>query len=452
MEVIVLGGGYVGVCAARRLARAGSSVRVRLVSAEQCHAFHGWTAEVITGHVAPDRARVPLAELLPGVEIVSGTVTGVDLAAKTVTVSSGSTDSAVPRTLHYDELILGVGSHDAVERVPGLAAHGWSLKHDELKALNRHLSEVAAAAASTSSPAVRRRLLTVVVAGGGFAGTEAAGALVQRLRAEISARPALAGERPRVVLVSAGARLIPSLRPRFARAADYLEAGVARSGAQVRSGRRLASVSSVCAVLDDDTLIPTATVVSTIGQTPAALPGTESLPRDASGRLLTDRHLRVAPSVWAGGDVAAVPHPSGSGVCPANALWAIYHGKRAGANVVRTARGRRPAPFRFPGLGQAASLGVGRAAAELYGVQLTGWPAWLARWLFFHAFMPSRRVALATAAEWFRRPSLASYEPRPIARASYDVPAASLRTSYERGPITHASYDVHPEADLAEPA
>lgn len=427
MEVIVLGGGYVGVWAARRAVRSGA--RVRLVAADPCHAFHGWTAEVITGHVAPQRARVPLAELLPGVEIVPCTVAAVDLAARTVTVESGGERDA----LRYDELILGVGSHDATERVPGLAAHGWSLKHGELPALNHHLAGVVDGAAAATGPAERRRLLTVVVAGGGFAGTEAAGAIAARLRAEIAARPVLAGEEPRVLLVNSGSQLIPSLRPRFTRAADYLAREVVRCGVRVVSGRRLASVSSVCAVLDDDTLIPAATVVSTVGQTPAAVPGTESLPRDESGRLITDRFLRVAPHVWAGGDVAAVPHPSGSGFCPANALWAIYHGKRAGSNVVRVLHGRRPTPFRFPGLGQAASLGAGRAAAELYGVQLTGWTAWLARWLFFHYFMPSRRVALATAAEWLR-----------------GAPAAPPRTSSDVGPMARGPYDV--TRDLAESA
>ena len=81
-EIVIAGGGYTGVWAARaitRAARAGAidGVRVRLVSAALDHSFHGWTAEVITGHVRADRARVPLTRLLPGVEIISGSVTAV---------------------------------------------------------------------------------------------------------------------------------------------------------------------------------------------------------------------------------------------------------------------------------------------------------------------------------------------------------------------------------------
>lgn len=404
-EIVILGGGYTGVEAARRIVRdtMPEEAQVTLVAADPWHAFHGWTAEVITGHVALPHTRVPLEELLPGVHIVHGRVVRVDVGAQTVDVLT--TDGC--ETLSYDQLLIGVGSHDATEKVPGLAEHGWSLKHQGrgLGELDRHLTELVVAAAAATTPDEKRRMLTVVVAGGGFTGTEAAAAIMQRLRTAAAAESALAGIEPHVHLVHSGERLVPSLRPRFDRVADYLQDQVVGEGIDIRAGRRLAAVSKAGATLDDGTLIPSATVISTVGQTPVALPGTEELLRDPSGRLLTDRYLRVLPNVWAGGDTAAVPHPSGSGPCPANALWAIYHGKRAGRNIVRTLYGRRPAPFRFPGLGQAASMGVGRGAAELYGVALTGWAAWLTRWIFFHAFMPSRRVALATAREWVTRPA-----------------------------------------------
>jgi NADH dehydrogenase len=137
-----------------------------------------------------------------------------------------------------------------------------------------------------------------------------------------------------------------------------------------------------------------------------------------------DAQLRVSDAagvvegVWAGGDVAAVPHPSGTGCCPASALWAIYHGERAGANVARTLRGAEPRRFRFPGLGQAASFGVGVGSAELAGVPLLGWSAWLARWLLFHYYMPSRIVAVRAAREWFRPVPTRPHAPRPVRTAS----------------------------------
>lgn len=401
-EVVVLGGGYVGVWAARSVVgRRG--VRVTLVSMAPHHSFHGWTAEVITGHVAPERARVPLVELVPGARHLHGVVGTVDRVARTVDVMSATG----AQRLRYDHLVVATGSRDATDRVPGLTEHGWSLKHDRaLLEMNGNLAGVVEMAARTTDPARRRRLLHVVVAGAGFAGTEAACAIAQRLRAAVAAEPALAGERATVTLLGAGADVLPSLRPRFEAVAEYAAGKLVEAGVTVRSNARLASVTPTGAVLEGGTVLAAATVISALGQTPVAPAGLEDLATDTAGRLVTDRFLRVAANVWAGGDCAAVPHPAGSGPCPANALWAIYHGKRIGANIVRALRGREPAPFRFPGLGQGASYGIGRGAAELYGVALTGWVAWLARWVFFHAYMPSRKVALATLVEWRRHPAL----------------------------------------------
>ncbi|HEX5858103.1 MAG TPA: FAD-dependent oxidoreductase [Microbacterium sp.] len=416
VHVVVLGGGYVGVWAARAVVRrlrrpiARGDVRVTIVSASPDHAFHGWTAEVITGHVRPRHASVPLRRLVPQARLVHGVAAAVDTTHREVEVL---TDLGV-RRLPYDHLVVGIGSRDASDRVPGLRDHGWSVKaQGGLDALTAHLDDVVRLAARTDDPVERRRLLTAVVAGGGLSGIEVAAAVSTRLRRDVAAEPRLrGGSAPRVVLVHSGERPTPDLRPRFDRVADYAAAQAVRAGVELRCDARIVDVCPDGAILDEDSWMPSATVLSALGQTPVPLPGTEDLPRDAAGRLITDAFLRTpAPGVWAGGDVAAVPHPSGRGTCRSDALWAIHHGARAGANVARAVQGRTPRRFRFPGLGRAASFGIGRGAGELYGIPLIGWGAWLPRWVLFHWFMPSRRVALASASEWFaprRRPAAAA--------------------------------------------
>lgn len=407
-EVVVLGAGYSGLWTARRLARrlrrdlATGRVRLTLVSEMDHHAFHGWTAEVITGDVRPEHARVPIARLLPPESVtVWGSVRAVDLSGQTVEVEAGGQT----RQLSYDQLVIAVGSKDARDRIEGLRAHGWSVKDDgQLGRLNAHLAEVADAAIGADA-AGRRRLLTAVVAGGGLAGTEMAAALLARLRDEVAARPGLAGAGaeglPHVVLVHSHDRLVSDLP---ARVGDYAAAQVTAAGIEVRYDHRLARVTADGAILDDGTALSSATVLSALGQDVVRLPGTEALQQDERGRLVTDAFLRTAaPNVWAGGDVAAVPQPGGSGPCRSDALWAISHGKHLGDNVARVVAGQAPVRFAFKGLGRAASLGVGRGAGELYGHPLVGWPSWLMRWVLFHWFMPSRRVALASAAAWFRR-------------------------------------------------
>ncbi|MDQ7992949.1 MAG: FAD-dependent oxidoreductase [Propionicimonas sp.] len=424
VRVVVLGGGYSGLWAARRIARRlggrlrSGQVLLTLVSAMDHHAFHGWTAEVITGDVRPEHARVPIDRLLPAeVTRLYGEATAVDLGDRTATVQT----TAGTRVVRYDHLVVAVGSRDARDRIDGLRAHGWSVKDDgHLQALNVHLGEVAQAATG-SDPAERDRLLTAVVAGGGLAGTEMAAAILQRLRDEVAARPALAAAvapgLPRVVLVHSHDRLVSDMPPRVG---DYAARLVCEAGIEVRYDHRLAAVTADGATLDDGGLVRSATVLSALGQDVVRLPGTEHLDHDERGRLVTDAFLQTAaPGLWAGGDVAAVPRADGSGPCRSDALWAISHGKHLGDNVARAVTGRDLVPFGFRGLGRAASLGVGRGAGELYGYPLVGWPSWLMRWVLFHWFMPSRRVALASAAGWLRR------TPWPSRRVSRQGAAAS---------------------------
>ncbi|MGC3993596.1 MAG: FAD-dependent oxidoreductase [Propionicimonas sp.] len=408
VEIVVLGAGYCGLWTARRLGRrlrrrlADGSVHLTLVSEMDHHAFHGWTAEVITGDVLPEHARVPIAHLLPHpTTILHGSAVGIDLSDHTVEVVLDGTTRRLP----WDQLVVAVGSKDARDRIDGLRAHGWSVKDDgQLAALNAHLGGLAAAAVD-ADPQEQRRLLTAVVAGGGLAGTEMAAAILQRLRDEVAARPGLAAAAaaglPRVVLVHSHDRLVADLRPKVA---DYATARVLATGVEVRLNHRLAEVTADGAVLDDGTLLASATVLSALGQEVVRVAGTEALAHDDRGRLVTDDLLRTAaPGVWAGGDAAAVPQPRAAASCRSDALWAIAHGKHLGDNVARVVAGAEPVPFTFRGLGRAASLGVGHGAGELYGLDLVGWPSWLFRWAVFHWFMPSRRVAVATAVGWFRR-------------------------------------------------
>lgn len=417
VEIVVLGGGYGGLWSARRIANglrvqlARGDVRLTLISAMDHHAFHGWTAEVITSDVLPWHARVPIERILPESVIkIYAEVTAVDLDARLVTAQTSDGE----RQVGYQYLVVAVGSRDARDRISGLRAHGWSVKDDhQLEALNNHLSKIAALAEDTDTE-TRAKLLTAVVAGGGLAGTEMATAIMERLHDEMDARPGLAEAHraglPRVVLVHSHDQLVADMHPKVAR---YTAQQVLKAGIEVLYRHRLKTVTSDGATLDDGTTIPSATVLSALGQDVVQLPGTEHLPRDERRRLITDQYLQVVPNVWAGGDVAAVPRPKGGGeYCRSDALWAIAHGKHLGANVSRAVTGRPQVAFGYRGLGRAASLGVGAGAGELHGIPLIGWPSWLMRWVLFHWFMPSRRVAVKSLIAWFHRTTWPNRPPR----------------------------------------
>ena len=175
--------------------------------------------------------------------------------------------------------------------------------------------------------------------------------------------------------------------------------------------------------LSDGSVVRTHVVLATTGSARGrAARASTSLPRDDRGRLVTTRDLLVAPDVWSAGDAASVAHPRTGLPVTANALWAIKAGDQVGRNVARALRGRTGTPFRYLGLGQAASFGVGRGVADLYGFPLTGWVAWLMRVGFFLRFMPSRARAVRVPGELVRR---SRSGPGPGAGAS--PPAEGLR-------------------------
>jgi NADH dehydrogenase len=275
-------------------------------------------------------------------------------------------------------------------------------------------------------PSAGREPADLVVVGGGFAGVELAAAL--------AARPTTVRGR-RVHLVHSGAAVLPQLRDQQPSLARRAERELERLGVVVHCGVRVVAVGRHHVALSDGRRLPTSLVLSTTGQRAVQLPGLEELPTDDNGRLLTTPDLAVAPGIWAAGDAARVNHPRTRTPVPANALWAIKAGDHLGRNLARSVVGRRSTPFRYLGLGQAASFGVGHGVAELYGMPLTGWVAWVTRLAFFIRFMPSHANAVETLAFLVSRrsavPSVAGFAtgPTPITTPPRHTAVSTARRS-----------------------
>jgi NADH dehydrogenase len=105
-------------------------------------------------------------------------------------------------------------------------------------------------------------------------------------------------------------------------------------------------------------------------------------------------------NVWGGGDACHIIHHDSGKPCTSNALWAIKHGHYAGLNMARAINGKGLRPFTYKGLGQTASLGLGKGITELYGMQFTGALGWIMRWFFFQYFMPSKPTMFRNVGDW----------------------------------------------------
>lgn len=422
-RVLILGGGYTALWAYRSLARRlrrplkQGEVELTVVTLDNFHAFHGWTGEVLSGIIPVQHSLTALRPLMPLAKLVHAAVERVDPVSQSVHVRLvGDGATAV---LPYDHLLVAIGSRDHLSTVPGLTEYGQRLKRPaDMIALRGHLIQVLEQAEAGSDPS---RFLQAVVAGGGFAGVEMAAAILDLVRAARRYYPVLRNHPFRVTLVHRGEALLPQLRPQYAKLADYATRQLERDGVEIALGTELTEVTPEGARLSDGRFIPAATVLSTVGQTLRPLPGLEGFARDEQGRLLTERDLCVvgASNLWAGGDVAHVTHAKSGRPCLANALWAIKQGVRVGDNIARAVLGKQTRPFTYPGLGQAASLGIGRGIAELYGLQFTGLIGWLMRFCFFLAFMPARTQAVRVFFDWITLPVLGRHlQPLPVTERS----------------------------------
>lgn len=417
-RVVILGGGYAGLHAYSRLRAELSGeidrdeVDLVLISRDPYHTYHGWTGEVLNGDLPVESTLTPLVPIL-GADFVQGEAVSADLERNMLAVSIGG----VERDFPFDHLVIAAGSTDPFDRIAGLEEHGWCVKN------SRDMQKLVAELDRWVGAPARPR--NIVVVGGGLAGVETASALAARFSG--------AAGSINVHLVSSSTELLPSLRPDFSRIANKAVRALEEQGVQIHSGLRVSGIHGDHVALADGTSLLSDMTVVAAGVSFATLPGTESLARNPSGQLVTERTLQVRgrDNIWAAGDIAAVAHPVTAGPCPANALWAMKEGACAGRNVARAIKGRALRPFSFRGMGQTAGLAGQRGITELYGVQFSGRLAWIIRALFFAWYMPSQRRAFpilfrlsqqllvsltGVAAGSGARPDAAGADAEPVAR------------------------------------
>lgn len=409
-HILCVGGGWVAVKLVRSMRPALWTGRAELtvVSRDNYLTIHGLVAEALTGKVQPQQIIAPARRVFRPARFHNAEVEAIDLENRLVTTTRAL--DGRPYTLSYDHLVLGVGAVDDLSRYPGIAEHAHKLKTFwDVSRARSHLIGMLEMAEIEPEPGERRRLLTVVIAGGNYAGIEIACDIADYFR--VMSRTDYRGLNPdeaRVVIVHSGDAILPELGKRFAGLVRYAEHRLKRLGVEVRLGTRVAAATPEEAVLSTGERIPTRTIMSCTGV--AAAPLLETLPfdRDDRGRIITDECLRVRgmENVWSAGDCAAVTHPHG-GVCPQLAHYAAAGGARIAWNIRRVLAGKEPRPYPFSGIGEACCLGHRSAIAQMRGIPITGFLAWLGwRFIVLSMFMPSwgRRVRLLF--DWVATPLL----------------------------------------------
>lgn len=399
-RIVILGGGFAGIAVARRLEHRlrPDEAEIVLVSRENFSLFTPMVPEVASGALDVRQIATPIRSQLTRTRFVLAEVERIDADERTVAftyILSGE-----PDRIGYDQLVLALGSSTSTFGLPGVEAHAFPLKTlEDAGALRNRVMWLLERADATADPVARERLLTIAVVGGGFTGVETAGELADLLRSVMRYYPGLAPQRPRVVLIEAGATLLPGLPAKMGAYAAY---ALARRGVEIRTGVPVRAASAEALDLADGTSLDTSTIVWSAGVQPSPALAAAALPHGKGGAIVTDAEMRVPgfPGVWAIGDAAAIPDGAG-GWFPPTAQHAIREGPVLADNLVATLRGATPVPFRFSSLGMMASLGGRRAVAQLPNdLVLTGFLAWFLWRGYYLARLPGLERKLRVAFDW----------------------------------------------------
>jgi NADH dehydrogenase len=394
-RVVIIGGGFGGLTAARALARA--PVDLLLIDRRNHHVFQPLLYQVATAALSPGDIAAPIRWILrhqANVRVWLAPVTAVDPKANTVFLADGP-ERAVP----YDYLILSAGvshtyfGHDEWSEV----APGLKSLDDALTIRARVLTAFEEAERETDI-AAQRRLLTFVIVGGGPTGVELAGAL-----AEIS-RHALAHdfreidpESARIILIEGGPSVLsayPEPLSTFARRAlEHL-------GVAVWTKSQVTAVEPGKVRVGAET-IEAGTILWAAGVEASPLGASLGVPVDRAGRVIVSDDLSIPgyPNVFVIGDLAAFEAPGGRPL-PGVAQVAMQQARVAAHNIQRTLAGKARERFVYHNLGDMATIGRNSAIGDLGWIRLKGYVAWLT-WLFVHIFqLIGFRNRLSVMTQW----------------------------------------------------
>ncbi len=400
-HVVIAGGGFGGLYAARSLVRAlpRHAARITVVNDVNYLLYTPLLPGAAAGTLEPRHVVVPLRHELLGADLHLGSVTGADQKRRVLTIDTAAGET---EELHYDQLIVALGSVSRTLNVPGLVeyASGFKTLADAI-ALRNRLINTLEAAETIDDPAQRAQWLTYVFVGAGYAGLEGLAELQDFATEAVEYYPRCRMSGLRWILVEARDRVMPEVSSSLA---AFAERELSGRGIEIRTSTTVDAITATTTTFSDGEVVPTRTVVWTAGVRPHPVVGELGLPVDGGGRIMTDRYMRVSRHedvVWAIGDAAAVPDPARAGQpSPPTAQHAIRQGRRVGRNVAAALGNGRMRPFRYKTMGVFVDMGHGKAVAETMGIRWRGTPAWLLARSYHLALMPGTGRKLRLLVDW----------------------------------------------------
>ncbi|MFL5817672.1 MAG: NAD(P)/FAD-dependent oxidoreductase [Conexibacter sp.] len=400
-DIVIAGGGFGGYYAARTLEKTlpPHSARVTLVSDANFLLFTPLLPGAAAGTLEPRHVVVPLREQLTTTDLWLGRVSGAAPERNQLIVDSLD---GRRHELHYDQLIVALGSTSRTLPIPGLVEHAMGFKTlSEAIALRNRVLSLLEIAETVPDAETRAEFLTFVFVGAGYAGLEGLAELQDFMSDVIDLYPRCRVQGMRWILVEAKERVMPEVAPRLA---HFAERELQGRGIEIRTNTTVEEVSDRWVRLKGGEIVPTRTVAWTAGVKPNPVVARLGLPLTEGGRLDVDRTMRVRDhqNVWAIGDAAAVPDPARKGqASPPTAQHAIRQGRRVARNVAAVlGAGGRVKPFTYKTKGVFVDMGRHQAVASTMGIRWRGFPAWFLARTYHLANMPGTKRKLRLVVDW----------------------------------------------------
>jgi NADH dehydrogenase len=372
-RVVILGGGFGGVGAAKNLKKVDADVV--LIDEHDYHTFQPLLYQVATDLLETDTVGHPLRDLFhdqPNVTVHQATVTGIDLGARRVSF-------AELEDLAYDHLVLGLGATVNFFGVSGAEKYAFPMYTlPDAVRLRKHVLERWEAADRDPS-LVDDGALNVVVVGGGPTGVESAGALVELYRTNLAKDyPSIPSERARVILVEAADALLTMFSKKLQK---YAKGALEKRGVEVVLGEAVEGIDATRVRLRSGTELDAHTLVWGAGLQAHPIASGLGVELQKGNRVPVAPDLSLAehPEVFCVGDIAWITDTKTNKVLPQLGSVAMQAGEHAGENIARRIEGKQTEPFKYLDKGTMATIGPKAAVVQLpHGRTMKGTTAWLA--------------------------------------------------------------------------
>jgi len=410
-QIVILGGGFVGLTVARQLETKfgpDPSVNLTLINRSNSVLFTPMLPEVASGTLEPTHVATPLRRALYRTRVTQGEVRNINTETGTISFQQEPVDRALgtqtkggseephhnpgnesstspeQTTIDYDQLVVGFGSVPNYMGMEGVARFSFDFKTlQDAMTIRNHVINCLEQAELESDPQRQRALLTFVVAGAGFAGAELAGALNDMVRETVVDYPNIPDELIRVMVVHSKDVILPELPESLGR---YALERMRERGVQFVLNEYLEGADPEQGIVQTTNIdeINTKTLIWTAGNRPNPMIHEMDLP-EADGAIDVDSYLSVPgyTGLWAAGDCAHVTDAETGEPHPATAQHAVRAGKTLAENLFRTVRAKRKngeanlKPHSYNSLGSLCVIGHQTACAEINGWRFSGLFAWL---------------------------------------------------------------------------